>query len=114
MLTAIIDSEILNDNDSEKEDLLRIIINSNRTFSKILRTECRTNLCDLVKNISSISEISQPDIDLNSIYTSLRFRPKNKCQEQFFYSMIKYANHTKDNIDYIHNLVFITENRIFF
>jgi len=50
---------------------------------------------------------------LNRIYQSLSFWPKNNCQEQFFFSLLKYAKH-KDNPDYIHESVFVSENPIFF
>jgi hypothetical protein len=50
---------------------------------------------------------------LNRIYQNLSFWPKNNCQEQFFFSLLKYAKH-KDNPDYIHESVFVSENPIFF
>ncbi len=114
MLTIIFDSEISKHLDTSKEELLHEIQSRNKFIKNSFRTHSLTIENDIISQIKTLSEISKPRIVLDAVYDSLQFQPKNHCQEQFFYAMLKYASHSKKNADYCHNCVFVTENPIYF
>lgn len=114
MLTIVFDSEISKQLDTSKEKILGEVLCRSRYVKNFHRTPSQNIENDIMKRLEPIPEISTPEIDLNTFYDHLQFNPKNKCQEQFIYAIIKYATHSKKNVDYCHNCVFVTENPIYF
>ena len=77
-------------------------------------------MCDVnqekIKEIPTIPKIEGRDFNQNALdymYQHLSFRPKNSCQEQFFYFLLKYAIQ-RNNSEYVYESVYVSENPIFF
>jgi hypothetical protein len=77
-------------------------------------------MCDVdqekIKEIAPLQKIEVRDFKqnvLDNVYHKLSFHPKNSSQEQFFYSLLKYATH-RNNPEYVYESVYVSENAIFF
>lgn len=110
----MIDSEISKQLDTSKKELVLKIQSRNKFIKNLYRTHSSTIEDDVLSQIEELSLISKPKINLDTIYNSLQFQPKNHNQEQFFYAIVKYASHSRMNVDYRHDCVFVTENPIYF
>src|SRR5947209_4344326 len=103
MLTVFLDSKSINAVYSEKHNLIEDLLSRDPSLFKIYRTTCDVDQ-EKIKEIRSLPNIEGKGFDqnkLNSIYQNLSFYPKNSCQEQFFFLLLKYATQ-RNNPDYIY------------
>jgi hypothetical protein len=115
VLTVLLDSKSIDDAYNEKHDLITDLLTRDPSLFKVCRTTCEVNQ-EKIKEIPSNPKIEGKGFNqntLNNLYHNLSFRPKNTCQEQFFFFLLRYARQT-NNSDYIHESVYVTENPIFF
>ena len=114
MLTIIFDSEIFKQIDVSRTEVLEIILSRNNFIKNYYRTYS-TGLDKSIGNqIISLPEIAKPNLDIETIYKELQFKPKNDSQEQFIYAIFEFARHSEENVNYCHNCIFVTENPIYF
>lgn len=115
MLTVFLDSKSINDVYNEKHNLIEDLLTRDPSLFEIYRTTCDVNQ-EKIKEIPSMPKIEGKGFNqntLNSLYQNLSFIPKNSCQEQFFFFLLKYARQ-RNNSDYIYESVYVSENPIFF
>ncbi len=115
MLTVFLDSQSINSVYNEKHNLIEDLLARDPFLFRICRTTCDVDQ-EKIKEIFSIPKIEGRIFDqnaLNKMYQNLSFRPKNSCQEQFFYFLLKYARQM-NNLDYVHESIFVSENPILF
>jgi hypothetical protein len=115
MLTILLDSISINAVYDEKRNFIEDLLSRDPSLFRITRTTCHVNQ-EKIREIPSIPEIEGKGFDqkkLNSIYENLSFHPKNPCQEQFFFLLLKYARQ-RNNLDYIYESVYVSENPIFY
>lgn len=112
MLTIFLDSISIDSKYNEKRGLIEDLLHRDPNLFSILRSTCDVNQ-EKIRQIPSVPNIEwNNQVALDKIYQSLNFRPRNCCQEQFFFNMSKYANQKKD--DYNHESAYVTENPIYF
>ena|SRR6266487_6163024 len=115
MLTVFLDSTSINSVYDQKHSLVEDLLSRYTSLFKIFRTTCEIDK-EKIKDIPSKPKIQKNEfngIALDGIYQKLSFHPKNHCQEQFFFFLLKYARQT-NNSNYIHESVYVSENAIFF
>jgi hypothetical protein len=115
VLTVFIDSISINSVFDQKYYLVEDLLSRDTSLFKIFRTTCEINK-EKIKDIPSKPKIQKNEFNemaLERIYQKLLFHPKNPCQEQFFFFLLKYASQ-RNNSNYIHESVYVTENPIFF
>jgi hypothetical protein len=112
LLTAIFDSEITNI-DSTSEKLIEDLTGRDNTLFKLLRTKYRGSVYEKLESIAVLPEIRYERAQIQQVLSNLDILKMKPTQEHFFYSMLKYARHVPNNVDYILQSVFITEDLFF-
>jgi hypothetical protein len=113
MLTIFLDTESLEK--MTKNNNLDILLSLNKDPFIFYRTEYTTSIEGLTKIETKEGKKfnKEQERSLERIYDDLKFYPKNEGQKKFFSLLIKYAIQ-KNNKEYIHESIFVTENPIFF
>ena len=115
MLTVFLDSESINSVFNQKQDLIDDLLIRDPSLFNICRTTCDVDQ-EKIKEITPIPKIEGRDFNQNtlgSIYQKLSFHPKNSCQGQFFYFLLKYARQ-RNNSEHVYESVYVSENPIYF
>ena len=113
ILTIFLDTESLDK--KSKNDNLATLLSLNRDPYVFFRTKYITSNDTLNKIVTKEGKNfnKEQERSLERIHNDLNFYPKNEGQKEFFSLMIKYATQ-RNNSEYIHKSIFVTENPIFF
>lgn len=113
MLTIFLDTESLEK--MYKNTNLDTLLSLNRDPFIFFRTNYITSIEQLSQIETKDGKILNKEQEniLDIIYSDLKFYPKNEGQKQFFSLIMRYAIQ-RNNSEYIHESIFVTENPIFF